>query len=110
VYIQIQTSIPANSVVDNVLAGNQFEFLNQNVVIEYGLVASAAGLELDVLISERAITTRMLPSTQNRVPIYDEDFTVRAGALGGDRQIVRARNTTGGAIVLFTSARMTPVI
>ena len=109
-YIQIQTTIAANSVNDNVLAGNQFEFLNQNAVLEYGIVAAAAGLEVDVLISERAITTRMLPSTQNRVPIYDEDFTVRTGALAGDRQIVRARNTTGGNIVLFTSVRMTPVM
>lgn len=108
-YIQTSAVILANTVNDNVLAGNQFEFSPARAIVEFGIVASAVGLEVDVLIGTRSIITRMLPSQQNRFAIYPDDFPLRAGAMRSERVIVRIRNTTGGNLTHFTSVKFTPV-
>lgn len=107
-FIQTQTTVLANTVNDNVIAGNQFEFAPTRSIVEFGLVASAIGLELDILIGGRSISTRLLPSQANRVAVYPDDFTLRAGAQMAERVIIRARNTTGGNLTLFTSVKYNP--
>lgn len=108
-YIQGQVSIPANSVNGNVIAGDQFEFADVRSATEFGLVASAIGLEVDVLVAGRTVVTRMLPSQANRVPVYPDDFPVRGGCFPGERRIIRGRNTTGGALTLFFTVKDNPV-
>lgn len=107
-YIQITTSLLTATVNDNVLAGNQFEFSPARSVVEVGLVASATGLEVDILVGARAVVTRMLPSIQNRFPIYPDDFTVRFGAMQGERIIIRVRNPTGGTLTINTTVKFNP--
>lgn len=107
-FIQRQDSIAANSVNDNVIAGNQFEFAPARSIVEFGIVASATGLEVDVLIGARSVITRMLPSLANRFAIYPDDFPLKSGAMAGERIIVRVRNTTGGALTAFTTIKFTP--
>jgi len=107
--IQSSVSIGANATNDNILSGNQYEFSNGYYAMELGLVAAATGLEVDVLVGGEAVGTRLLPSTQNRFPIYPDDFTFRFGMIPGDRLVVRARNTTGAAIVLFYAAKFNRV-
>jgi len=104
-YIQRSDSIAANAVNDNLLNGNQFEFAPFSGALEIGLVASATGLEIDILVGAETVVTRMLPSTQSRFAIYPDDFTVRAGVLRGDRLVIRVRNTTGGALTIFTTVK-----
>jgi hypothetical protein len=108
VFIQSSTALVLNSVNDNVLAGNQFEFAPARSIVEFGLVASAVGLEVDVLIGSRAVVTRMLPSTANRIPVYPDDFNLRGGAMAGERVIIRVRNTTGGTLTIFFTVRFNP--
>lgn len=100
-YIQSSTAILTTVVNDNVLAGNQFEFAPFNGAVECGIVASATGFEVDVLVGNQTVVTRMLPSLANRFPIYPDDFTIRFGVLKGDRIVIRARNTSGGTLTLF---------
>jgi len=107
-FIQLTTSLVLNSVNDNVIAGNQFEFAPARSIVEFGIVASATGLEVDVLIGARAVVTRMLPSTANRFAIYPDDFTLKSGAMQGERIIIRIRNTTGGTLTAFTTVKYTP--
>lgn len=107
-FIQRQDTIPLNGVTDNVIAGNQFEFAPTRSLVEFGIVGAATGLEVDILIGARSVVTRMLPSIQNRIAIYPDDFTVRAGALAGERIIIRIRNTTGANIVAFTTVKYNP--
>lgn len=107
-FIQRSDSIGANSVNDNVIAGNQFEFAPTRAIVEFAVIGSATGLEVDVLIGARSVVTRMLPSLQNRFGIYPDDFTLRGGAQAGERVIVRVRNTTGGALTAFTTVKYNP--
>lgn len=105
---QTSTSIAANSVNDNVIVGNQYEFFPARAILDLACVAAATGLEVDVLIGQRAIVTRMIPSTANRTPIVPDDFTVKGAGMPGERLIIRVRNTTGGAVVINTLGKYSP--
>lgn len=106
--IKVQTSIPANQVVDNVITGNQYEFLPFNALLEFGLVAAAAGLFCDVYSGSDTLIENGVVSAANRSPLYPDDFDLTDVAAAGERIKVRARNTTAGAIVLNTTVRITP--
>lgn len=108
--IQSSVSVAANAVNDNVLAGSQFEFLPYDAAIAFGLIASATGLVLDVYSGQDALAEAMAPPTQNRFPINPDDFTLRDVAAAGERLKVRARNTTAGALTLFFSVIIDPIV
>lgn len=107
-YIQRSDSIAANTVNDNVIAGNQYEFAPARSIVEFAINGSATGLEVDILIGSRTVITRMLPSLQNRFGVYPDDFPIKGAAQFGERVIVRVRNTTGGALTVFTTVKYNP--
>ena len=110
--IQGSVSIPAATVVDNVLTGSQFEFLPYDASLEFGLVgdANAADLRLDVYSGQDTLAENMQPSAANRTPIFPDDFTLTDIAAGGERIKVRARNLNAGAArVLNFTLRITQV-
>jgi hypothetical protein len=106
--IQTSTSVLTAVVNDNVIAGNQFEFAPFRSIVQIGLNQSATGFEIDVLCGSRAIVTRLIPLIKTTSPIIPDDFIVTFGALQGERIIIRARNTSGGTLVLLTTVRFTP--
>jgi len=110
--IQSQTSIPASSVVENVLSGSQFEYLPYNASLEFGINGDANGddLRVDVYSGQDIVAEGLIPSTQNRVPVYPDDYQMTDVARGGERIKIRVRNTNAGAArTLFHSVRITPV-
>lgn len=107
--IQGSVSVAANSTNDNVLTGSQFEFLPYNAFLEFGLVGSATGLVADVYSGQDTLCEGMALSTQNRFPVYPDDFPLNDVAAGGERIKARIRNTTGGALTAFFSVKITPV-
>lgn len=107
--IKVQTSIPANGQVDNVLAGNQYEFLPWHARVEFAIVGAAAGLLTDVYSGSDTLVEAGVVSAANRVPLYPDDFDLTDVAAAGERLKVRIRNTTGAAIIANTTARLTPL-
>ena len=109
--IQLSTTIPtlAPSVVDNVLVGSQWLYLPYNSLVQFGLVAAAAGLLLDVYSGQDLLAESYAPSIANRFPVFPDDFTLEDVAAAGEALKVRARNTTGADIILRTSIKITPV-
>lgn len=107
--IKVQTSVAANAVVDNVLVGNQYEFLPFNAQLEFGIVAAAAGIVMDVYSGSDTLIEAGVASAANRSPIYPDDYDLVDVAAAGERIKVRLRNTTGAAIVVNTTVRITPV-
>lgn len=107
--IQNSVSVAANATNDNVLQGSQFEFLPYNAFLEFGLVGSATGLTADVYSGQDTVAETFALSTQNRFPVYPDDFPLNDVAGAGERIKVRIRNTTGGALTAFFSVRITPV-
>jgi hypothetical protein len=107
--IQVTGSVAANSTNDNVLTGSQFEYLPFNAALEFGLVGSAAGLQVDAYSGSDLLCEGMSISTQNRFPVFPDDFVLSDIAAGGERIKVRVRNTTGGALTYYVGVRITPI-
>jgi hypothetical protein len=106
--ISVQNSVAANATVDNVLQGNQYEFLPFNALLEFGIVAAAAGVVADVYSGSDTLIESGVVSNANRSPIYPDDYNLTDVAAAGERIKVRLRNTTGAAIVVNTICRITP--
>lgn len=109
--IQGTNSIAAGGVNDNVLTGNQFEFLPYDAFIEFGLTGDAAGgdLRVDVYSGPDVLLENAPMSTQNRIPIYPDDYNLQDAAAAGERLKIRVRNVGAGAAVLNHAVRITPL-
>lgn len=107
--IKVQTTVPASGTVDNVLAGNQYEFLPFTARLDFGIVAAAAGIVMDVYSGSDTLIEAGVASSANRSPVYPDDFDLNDVANAGERIKVRVRNTTAAAIVVNTTVRLTPV-
>jgi len=95
-------SVAANATVDNVLTGKIFEFANQNCVASLLGTASLVGLRISFIIGNEVQLDDQEISSANRFPLTPDDFLTRGGALKSDRIVIRLRNTTAGAITVFT--------
>lgn len=108
--IQNSVSIAANTTNDNVIQGSQFEFLPYDAQLDFGLVGSATGLVADVYSGQDTVAEQYALSTQNRFPVFPDDYPLVDVAAAGERVKVRVTNTTAGALTLFYSVRVTPVV
>lgn len=97
-------AVAANVTSVNVLAGLSDEFLQGDAAITIAVVASAAGINSIFHIGGRVIIDDAPASGANRFPVIPDDIVVSGTpALGGERLILRFRNTTAGALtVSFT--------
>lgn len=103
-----QTSVPANSAIDNLLRDSQFEFLPYDADLEFGFTGSAVGLVVDVYSGLDILAENFAVPGTNRFPLYPDDFQLADSALAGDRLKVRVRNTTAGALNVFLRLQIAP--
>ncbi len=102
-------SVGANAKVDNVLSGKVYEFLPFDAVVEFGLAASAVGLNVTAISGSDVLQDDQEISAANRLPIYPDDFLLNDVAAAGERLVVSLRNTTAAAITAFTVVKLTPL-
>lgn len=107
--IKVQATVLANGTVDNAIAGNQFEFLPFNAQAEFGIVAAAIGVVMDVYSGSDTLIESGTVSPANRSPVYPDDFDLVDVAAAGERLKVRLRNTTGASVVVNVTVRLTPI-
>lgn len=107
--IQKKSAAVAAGAVVEPLTGSLYEYLPWNCKVDFGIVASAAGFQCDVISGQDILAESMEPPTTNRYPINPDDFTLTDVAGAGERLKVRCRNTTAGALDLFTSVILTPL-
>ena len=109
--ISLSVNVVANTTVDNVLAGSQFEFLPYDAMLEFGIVGAGAlgAVLVDVYSGQDVLMEAGVISILARTPVYPEDCSLTDVAAGGERIKVRLRNTTGGDIVVNTAVRVTPI-
>lgn len=110
--IQSITSVAANSVVDNLLTGSQFEYLPWDASLEFGVNGPAAGndqLRVDIYSGQDILAESMIPNSQARIPVRPDDFNLVDVAQGGERIKVRVRNLSAGALNVFWAVRIDPV-
>ena len=89
--------------------GNVHEFLERDSLCEFAINGAATGLTFDLLIGTRTIVSGGYASEINRMGQYPEDFGISGGGLAGEKITLRVTNTTAGAVVCFSSCKLTPV-
>lgn len=109
--IQNSVSVAAASQVDNVLSGSQFEFMPYHGKVEFGLSgdANGASLRVDVYSGQDVLLEAAPMSSQNRIPVYPDDFLLTDVAAAGERLKIRVRNLNAAAVTLFFGVRITPL-
>jgi hypothetical protein len=108
--IQGSTSTAAGQITANVLAGSVYEYLPFNAFIEIGVCDAAAGEQRVTILSGSDTLLEESPvSTQNRFPLYPDDFVFTDYAAAGERLVIKTRNTGAGANTLRWTVRLTPV-
>ena len=106
--IQNETSIPASSTVDNIIVGNAFEFLPMDAEVIFAFNAELTGLAIDVHTGQDLITSQFVPLVNAAMPDNQQlDFTDLVAQ--GERIIIRAVNSSLGAIILYTRILINPL-
>lgn len=102
-------SVAANTSTPNILAGKQHEFATRPSLVRVASVAAAVGVNITIVIGDRAVVNDEPISSANRFPIDPDDYAFRFPARAGDRIQIFLRNTTGGALVVNTVIQLDEV-
>lgn len=102
-------SVAANATIANIVAGKVHEFLPEPSVVTLDASADVVGMNMSVLIGGEVLVDDQEISNSNRFPIEPDDRVAQGAGFGGDRLIIRLRNTTAGAIVAKTKVTIEPV-
>ena len=91
--IQRTVTLAASEVNENLLSGSAFEFIRGRSIVSMGVTAEDAS---DVFVTIQAgpnvIAEEFNPVQATDYPSTDSEFYYAAGAVQGDRLVVRARN------------------
>jgi len=109
-----QIDLAANGLNDNVLAGSEFEFPGVPSVVSVAAVqeGTAGTGEIDVQFGQEVQITRgNIPTEEGtgQGPKVPEDNLVKGVVPGGDRIIVRLRETAGVATDIRVSVEIVPL-
>lgn len=102
VAMQGQTTVAANSTVQNVLTGQRYERAPFPCVGSLYVNGSAAGLQAELNVGGVSITPPIVCNTQNRSPVVPDDILISDWeALPNSLLQLSVTNTTGGALTSF---------
>ncbi len=105
--IQKELVVGANAVLDNILTGSSFEFLRGNSVISAGICGSAAGLVANIQSGADIVLEESPLLVKNFMPTVPDDMYYNDVGVGGDRLVIRVRNTTAGALTVRAVIQVT---
>lgn len=100
--IQIEQSIAANTAVNNLLSGSAFEFARTRQVVSIGITAAATGIFVFISSGADLILEESAAFIKTQFPIIPDEMFYNDVMEAGDRLVIRARNSTSGAIVART--------
>ncbi len=95
-------SVGANARSGNVLAGNVFEFMPSNGLVNFLVTGAVIGITADILVGgEAQALGSVVPirAAAAPFPVKPDDSIVIAGAFAGQRLFLDLINGTGGAII-----------
>jgi len=110
--ISIRTSIPANTVSLNVLAGSPFEFLGLKSIVRLANTHAGATPELITMnfqIGGESLANAANVSNRTAFPTLRDDIAVTAGGNEGERLFLTYTNASGAAILVDTLVEIMPL-
>lgn len=106
--IQKETSLAAGAVNDNILSGSAFEYVRQPGVVSMGVCAAATGCFITIQAGPTLILEESPPVVKTTFPVVPDDFLYQSAVVPGDRLVIRARNPTGGAVIVRAVVQIAP--
>lgn len=107
-FLSDRQSVAANTTIANALTGKTQEFLTAPAILQFAVNAAAVGLNTTILVGDTVVVEDQETSAINRMGIFPDDFVYQSAGLANDRLVVKLHNTTGAAIVAFTSVAISP--
>ena len=104
--IQIEVSIAAGAVNNNVFSGSAFEFARKRSVVSLGVAQAATGMFATIQAGSDIIAEEFSPAIKTVYPIVPDEMYYTDVMEAGDRLVCRVRNPTGGAIVFRAIAQI----
>jgi len=105
--VQREVSVAANATNPNLLTGSVFEFARGNILISAGVTAAATGILVTINSGSDVVLEESAAVIAARFPIIPDEMYYTDVATAGDRIIVQARNSTGGALVARALVQIT---
>lgn len=101
--------VAANSTSTNVLSGKSHEFVPFPAVVSLYATGEIVGINATFLVGGVAIVDDQEVNAQNRMPIIPDDYVAQTVCRGGERLLLRFRNTTAGAGDAFSRVEINPI-
>lgn len=95
-----EVSLAAGVTNENIWNGSAYEFAPTNQVVSLGIAAAATGTFATVQSGGQVIAEEFSPPILTRYPIIPDEMYANFVQVQGERNILRWRNPTGGAIVV----------
>lgn len=110
--IRVRNALIAANSINYPLAGNQYEFLPFNAMVEFAIIASAITTDVQVFSGSDVLQQggpAALAASANAPPKYPDDFLLSDMALAGERISVVVRETGNVATTnVDTAVKITP--
>jgi len=100
--IQKEVSVGAGARNDNLVSGSAFEFARSRQVVSMGLTAAATGVLATITSGADVVLEESAAYIKTQFPIVPDEMFYNDVMEVGDRLVISARNSSGGAIVVRT--------
>lgn len=107
--IQVETSVAAGAVNNNLVAGSAFEFARTRSLVSIGLAQSATGGFATIQSGADVIAEEFSPVILTRFPVIPDEMYYTDLMEAGDRLVLRYRNPTAGALTVRALVQMSGV-
>lgn len=103
-------SVAANTTEANVLGDTKVTNVptDDNYRVSFLATGSASGLEHELSADVDTAIQKSVVSSQNRVPLPNEDFVDEFDVAGGSKLFLEVENTTAGPLTYFFTVILTP--
>lgn len=98
--IQKEITVGAGITVENALTGSAFEFLRRNAIVSAGVTAAATGTFVTVQSGSDIVLEESPTLVKAAFPTIPDDMFYTDVGVAADRQVIRLRNPTAGAIIM----------
>lgn len=107
--IQIETSVAAGAVNNNLVAGSAYEFARSRQLVSIGLVQSATGGFATIQAGADVVAEEFSPAIKTTFPIIPDEMYYTDVMEAGDRLVLRYRNPTAGALTVRALVQISPL-
>lgn len=102
-----RTALALNSITDNVLSGSLYEYARGAGVVSMAVGAGAIGVIDNISAGATVVAEAFAAPILTRYPVLPDEFYFNEVVQQADRLVIRAQNTTGGAIDHFAVVQLT---